>query len=211
MGLEAFTAPYSVHLGCNTMKFPGFINMDVRQTEATDIVHDCSDLSIFPDDSVLALFSHAFFEHLYREQRAPLLAEIRRVLQPMGWVFFAGIPDFEVIAKKYLEHAQGNVSPSFNLYEVYRYTHGDPEQHPEWWQAQLHKTLFDQNELRALLWQAGFTAPCIFRYAYHSEPNPVNLGFIANKSNLPIPDDFMHNVFSMFSPIYGDNPITKLS
>ena len=192
------------------MKFDGFVNIDVRKTEATDVVHDCSNLSIFPDESAILVFSHAFFEHLYRGQHVPLMADIRRVLHTDGCVFFCGIPDFEVIARAYLERAPGNVSAVFDLFEVYRYTHGDPEQRPEWWLAQLHKTLFDAQELRVQLREAGFAAPRIFRYAYHSEPNPVNLGFVAMKNNQPVSDEFTRAIVNMFSPIYGTNPIAIL-
>jgi hypothetical protein len=192
------------------MKFDGFVNLDVRETDATDIVHDCSNLSIFPDESAILVFSHAFFEHLYRGQHVPLLAEIRRVLHADGCVFICGIPDFEVIARAYLERAPGNVSRVFDLFEVYRYTHGDPEQRPEWWLAHLHKSLFDGRELRIQLGEAGFAAPRIFRYAFQSEPNPVNLGFVAMKNNQPVPDDFMKAIVNMFSPIYGTNPIAIL-
>ncbi len=208
--IERFSPPYRIHIGCNTMKFDGFINMDSRETEATDVVHDCSNLSIFPDESALLIFSHAFFERLYRGQHVPLLAEVRRVLHPDGCVFFCGIPDFEAIARAYLERAPGHLSPVFDLFEVYRYTHGDPEQRPHWWLARLHKFLFDGKELRRQLREAGFAAPRIFRYAFHAEPNAVNLGFVAMKNNLPVPDDFTKAIVNMFSPIYGTNPIAVL-
>ncbi len=207
---ERFSPPYRIHLGCNTMRFDGFVNIDSRQTEATDVVHDCSNLTIFPDESSILIFSHAFFERLYRGQHVPLLAEVRRVLHPDGCVFFCGIPDFEAIARAYLERAPGHASPVFDLSEVYRYTHGNPEQRPQRWLARLHKSLFDAKELRAQLREAGFAAPRIFRYAFHSEPNPVNLGFVAMKSNHPVPSDFVKAIVNMFSPIYGTNPVAAV-
>jgi len=208
--LKNFAAPYRIHIGCGSWKFIDFVNVDTRATEATDVTHDCSDVSIFPDESASMVFSHAFFEHLFFSQRIPLLADIRRVLRPDGLVYFCGLPDFEVIARSYLEKRPGNVSPLFNLAEVYRYTHGIPEYQPEWWVEQLHKTLFDHNEIRTLLAAAGFVNPSIFRYRYRSEPNPITLGFIAAKSNATISPALTQSVYEMFSAIYGNNPIQIL-
>lgn len=41
-----------VHLGCNTVRIDGFVNVDVRSTSATDVVHDCKDLALFPSNSL---------------------------------------------------------------------------------------------------------------------------------------------------------------
>lgn len=200
--LQHFSAPYRIHLGCDTVKLDGLINVDVRPTSATDIVRDCGDIAIFPENSVDLVFSHAFFEHLYRAQQIPLLADIRRALKPSGVVYFCGIPDFEVIARCYLDRMQGNISPVFDLFEVYRYTHGDPEQHPTWWTEQLHKALFDHHEMRRILLSAGFANPTIFRYAYHDEPHAMNLGFIAAKDDHELSDLHLQNLFDEFSFIY---------
>ncbi|MGA3066358.1 MAG: methyltransferase domain-containing protein [Tepidisphaeraceae bacterium] len=210
MGLESFPKPYRVHLGCGEMKLPGFVNIDARQTKATDLVHDCGNLAIFPSESVGFVFSHAFFEHLYLAQRVPLLADIRRALHPEGYVYFCGIPDFEMVARCYLEKTRGNTRPIFDLFEAYRYTHGEPEHKPAWWLEQLHKSLFDQHDLRSQLREAGFTSPSIFRYAFRQEPNPVNLGFVARKNDEPVGDDFLKQMAEMYSPIYGKNPIIPL-
>jgi predicted SAM-dependent methyltransferase len=210
MGVESFSPPYRIHLGCDTMKFDGFVNVEVRKTEAADVVHDCSNLSIFPDETALLVFSHTFYARLYRGQHVPLLTDIRRVLHSDGCLFFCGIPDFEMISRAYLERAPGNVSTAFDLFEVYRYTHGDPEQRPEWWLAHLYKSLFDAEELRVHLREAGFAAPRIFRYAFREQPNPVNLGFVAMKNNQHVSDEFMRAIINMFSPIYGTNPIAML-
>lgn len=206
MGLDQFKPPYSVHVGCNTMRIEGFVNVDARSTEAADVIHDCKDLCFLPDASTKLVFAHAFIEHLYRDQRVPFLADVHRALQDGGEVFVMGIPDFETVAHGYLTRRVGNTSPLFDLFEVYRYTHGNPEHQTAWWQEQLHKSLFDQHELRVILGQAGFKAPAILRYAYKSEPNSVNLGFVATKANTPCSEDRVRQLYGMFSPIYGANP-----
>jgi hypothetical protein len=70
-------------------------------------------------------FSNAFFEHLYRDQRLPHLRRSRESLQPDGACCYMGIPYVRNIATFYLEGGPGIIGPRFDLYEVYRYTHGD--------------------------------------------------------------------------------------
>ena len=54
----------------------------------------------------------------------------------------------------------------FDLYNVYRYTHGAPEGQESWWLGQLHKSLFDASEVATLLSASGFAQYAIFCYAY---------------------------------------------
>ncbi len=170
-----------VHLGCGDIKMDGFINVDFRTTLATDISHDCSDLSIFPDSSLSAVFSNAFFEHLYKNDRVKCLASINKALKPEGEVVFVGFPDFEKVAQAYIEKKKGLLSDTFDLYHVYRFTHGDPEHVDGWWLEQLHKSLFDKWETESLLTQAGFNHYIIFNYAFRQEHLAITLGFVAFK------------------------------
>lgn len=173
----------SLHLGCGEVRMKGFINMDYRATKATDIVHDCTDLSLFPDNSLETVYAHAFFEHVYRVKQLNLLEDIYRILSVKGKVIFLGLPDFEVIARSYLNKEPGIVGKTFDLFNVYRYTHGDPEQYPNWWQEQLHKALFDKDTVVELLKLSGYRHYLIFRYSFGEEKIPVNLGCLACKSS----------------------------
>ena len=170
-----------VHLGCGDIKMNGFINVDFRTTLATDISHDCSDLSIFPNNSLQAVFSNAFFEHLYKNDRVKCLASIYKALKPDGEIVFVGFPDFEKVASAYLEKKKGLLSDTFDLYHVYRFTHGDPEHVDGWWLEQLHKSLFDKVEVENLLNKAGFSYFVIFNYAFREEYLSISLGFFAFK------------------------------
>jgi predicted SAM-dependent methyltransferase len=169
-----------LHLGCGDDSLTGFINVDYRQTQATDVVMDLA-LPRLAAGSVALAFSHAFFEHLYRNARLPHLQRIRQSLEPGGVCCYIGIPYFRNIARFYLEGAPGIVGPSFDLFNVYRYTHGDPEHAPSWWLGQLHKSLFDEPELDHLLRESGFQSFVQFTYVYPGEPQevPVSMGFYA--------------------------------
>lgn len=133
--------------------------------------------------SVTLAFSHAFFEHLYRSVRLPHLRRIFDSLEPTGACCYIGIPYFPNIARFYLERAPGIVGPVFDLYNVYRYTHGDPEQAGAagWWLEQLHKSLFDAEELSTLLRDAGFRTWTQFCYAYPGEELPLSIGFYGSR------------------------------
>jgi hypothetical protein len=92
------------------------------------------------------------------------------------------------VAKFYLERAPGTAGPVFDLFNVYRYTHGDPEQAPLWWFGQLHKSLFDEDELSSLLKAAGFETFVLFCYGYPGDTHelPVTMGFYATKCARPV-------------------------
>ncbi len=171
-----------INLGCGDRPCPGFVNVDRRHTSATDVTMDLSRPRFTPG-SVRVCFSHAFFEHLLRNDRLPHLQAIHEALEPGGIVCYLGIPDFANIARFYLERRPGIVGPVFDLFNVYRYTHGDPEA-VGWYMAQLHKSLFDYGEVVQLLTRAGFQHFVVVSYCFGMEKLPVNLGFFAIKSEL---------------------------
>jgi len=175
-------SPLKLHLGCGEARIPGFVNVDVRLTSAVDVTLDLNRFDVF-DANVDVLFGNAFFEHLYRDRRLVHLRGAYRALRPGGVLCYLGLPNFPVIARTYLDGGPGTMGPRFDLYHVYRYTHGDPEQAQEWYLEQLHKSLFDEAEVEALLRESGFESFTVFEYAYPGDahPVPVNLGFFVVK------------------------------
>jgi len=162
-----------IHLGCGNEDIPDFLNVDVRSTPATDLVLDCSTLDGIPQGVAKVVFCNAFVEHLYRKQLPVFLRELKRVLSADGYAVLLGIPDFETVARSYIQGERGFISERFDLYEVYRYTHGDPESQPSWWLEQLHKNLFDHWSLSQQLADAGFVKYSVFRYYFPGEHLPV--------------------------------------
>ncbi len=158
------------------------INVDINPTKATDIIGDCSRLDIFPDNSFTTVYSHTFFEHLYYHERPIHLKNVYRILKKGGVAVYLGIPDFQAVARAYLNQEKGIIFKKFNIEEVFRYTHGLTEEvTAKNWIYQLHKTLFDTATVKKLLSEAGFRSFCIFRYSFRGEKLPINLGFIATK------------------------------
>jgi hypothetical protein len=170
-----------VHLGCGGDRLDGFVNVDCRVTRATDCVADLNAPTVFAPGSIRLAYSHAFFEHLYRPARLSHLKAVRVALAPEdGACLYLGLPYFPAIARLYLDRGPGVVGPVFDLYNVYRYTHGDPEHVPHYWLEQLHKSLFDEQELSTLLTVAGFASSVMFSYCFTGElGRPVSMGFFA--------------------------------
>jgi predicted SAM-dependent methyltransferase len=175
-----------VHFGCGGDRLADYINIDYRRTPATDVTMDLNVPQLGTSTVALA-FSNAFFEHLYRPQRLPHLRRVREVLEPAGVCCYIGVPYFKNVARFYLEKAPGTLGPVFDLYNVYRYTHGDPEHQPSWWLQQLHKSLFDEDEMASLLGEAGFESYAMFCYGYPGDDHelPVTMGFYASRSPMP--------------------------
>ncbi|MBW8862398.1 MAG: hypothetical protein JF601_08520 [Acidobacteria bacterium] len=195
-----------VHFGCGGDRLADYINVDYRRTPATDVTMDLNVPQLGKSTVALA-FSNAFFEHLYRPQRLPHLRRVREVLEPAGVCCYIGVPYFKNVARFYLEKAPGTLGPVFDLYNVYRYTHGDPEHQPSWWLQQLHKSLFDEDEMASLLGEAGFESYAMFCYGYPGDDHelPVTMGFYASRS--PIPAESLREQCLAFLSRFADRRI----
>ena len=176
-----------IHIGCGDIRVDGFTNIDYRPTGATDITMNCVDLNYFPANSLSMIYSNSFFEHLYRDERLPALKSYLNVLKKDGMLIMLGIPDFNKIANAYLSKKPGVFSKIFDANEVYRLTHGDPEQAPTWWLQQLHKSIFDIPTVEKLLQQAGFKTYTIFNNYYQDLNVSLSIGFVAVKKKVTFP------------------------
>jgi hypothetical protein len=206
-GLAAQPSGVILHLGCGDDRRQGMLNCEFRATAGCDAVMDCSKLDRFDDATVSGIYSNAFFEHLYRTQHASFASECFRVLGPNGWAVSLALPDFRAVAEAYLSNAPGIVGDRFDLFNVYRYTHGDPEAAPLWWLEQLHKSLLDDPYLRKLWHNAGFKYVGICNYCYPGESLAVNLAVVASKTG---PVDCLP-LFEPFADRFADHRIAASS
>ena len=189
----------NLQVGSANQRLPGFVNVDIRQVDGVDVIGHAGRLPSVADGAVEILFSSAVFEHMFAGQHVSILAEWERVLAPTGIIVTLGIPDFAVIAELYLRSAPGIAGPRFDVYNVFRYTHGMPEigsanvwstwrpddqpdTAPAGWLPQLHKAVFDARYLTDLLEYCGLPAR-VFNYAFPGEGPRLNLGFIATAAH----------------------------
>ncbi|MFQ5861513.1 MAG: methyltransferase domain-containing protein [Candidatus Brocadiales bacterium] len=86
--------PLKLHLGSGNHYLPGWVNIEANPFKRKDCWLDLRNGLPFRDDSVKAIFSHSFFEHLDLEDLDFLLKECKRVLK-MGGIMRIGVPSFE--------------------------------------------------------------------------------------------------------------------
>ena len=107
------------------------------------------------------------------------MKECYRILIKGGRLIIRGIPDFDLIVDAYLNKRQGNVSERFDLYEVYRLTHGDPI--PRNSPHQLHKDIFTKDYIRGLLKRHRFVIEKMEDKLFPGENIPVSFDVVAVK------------------------------
>lgn len=90
-----------LHIGCGPIRLDGFVNIDARETPATDVVADAWDLGRFADASVAFIYCRHMIEHLTLAEARRTLAEWHRVLRPDGLANIV-CPDLIFAAKQLL-------------------------------------------------------------------------------------------------------------
>ncbi len=144
-----------LHIGCGDKKLPGYVNIDIIPTEASDVVMDASkELHLIPSDIASEIRLESAFEHFYRYDQPAILQHFHRILKKRASLVIMWLPDFDVIIDAYLKKEAGIVGSQFDLFNVYRYTHGDPI--PKNSPHQLHKDIFTKDTIRSLLENYGF-------------------------------------------------------
>ncbi|HMX42293.1 MAG TPA: methyltransferase domain-containing protein [Elusimicrobiota bacterium] len=83
-------------------RIPGFITVDLRDVDDTDIVSDISDLSWTGDGTVDQIYCSNALEHFPIHKTKDVLAEWHRVMKP-GGKLFVSVPDFDANVKIYLK------------------------------------------------------------------------------------------------------------
>ena len=129
----------NLHLGCGNVAKPGFINIDIRKTRATDFVADIGMLP-FPDSSVDRIESYHVIEHLSHTRVKRVLLEWHRILRRGGQLVIE-CPDFDAAVREYLA---GNDQRLFNVFGLHRFK-GD-----------IHLFGYNEKRLKLLLETNGF-------------------------------------------------------
>jgi predicted SAM-dependent methyltransferase len=161
--------PLRLNLGSGFQPRPGWINVDL--SNHADLQLDLREPLPFPDDSVRAIYTEHFFEHLsypnlddetawqletpeHPSEGLTFLRECRRVLEP-GGTFDIVVPDAEGIIREYV------------------FRHEQPFPQHAWWgpkwcdtplhcvnyvfrQGREHKYAYDEETLEGMLVRAGF-------------------------------------------------------
>ncbi len=78
--------PVRLHIGSGNVRHKGWINMDVQPLPGVDVIADVTRGLDFEDETVEAVFSEHFLEHLALDDALRFLAEVHRVLAEGAWL-----------------------------------------------------------------------------------------------------------------------------
>lgn len=152
--LKPFGRPLRLHLGCGPNYLPGWVNIDSnRELPRLDLCWNLDDGLPVADASCQRIYSEHVLEHLPIDRAVVLLRECHRALAPRG-VMRVAMPSLENIVAKY-------ASPDWKDQEWLKWP---AFQHIatraeminvsfRWWG---HQWLYDREELRRRLAEAGF-------------------------------------------------------
>lgn len=170
-----------LHIGCGDKKLQGYVNIDIVPTEGADVVMDASSgLNCFPSDIASEIRLENVFEHFYRYQQKEILKNFHRILKNGGRLVIKWLPDFDAVIEAYLKKEKGIVGERFDLFNVYRLTHGDPAPHNS--PHRLHKDIFTKDSIRKLLEDNGFQIEIMKNEAFDQEELALSTNIIAIKS-----------------------------
>jgi predicted SAM-dependent methyltransferase len=163
------THPLRLHLGCNEVRIPGFLGVDIRDTKATDIVDDVATLGKFGNETVDMIYASHVLEHFGRHEYRGVLATWFRVLRPGGLLRVA-VPDFGAVVDHYLENDR---SLDNNL--LTGLLHGGQRN-----EFDYHKIIFDRAKLTAELELAGFddVTPWDWRTTDHADIDDASQAYL---------------------------------
>ena len=165
-----------LHLGCGSSKLPGLINCDLFNPDA-DFKVDCTNLSIFEDNSIDLIESHHMIEHFSFADTERALAEWHRVLRPRGLLVIT-CPDISRICQRWLKYSTFYLlfpRPEKLDYMV-KMLVGSQEH-----DGMFHKNAFDARRMSRLLSKHSFKAE--FTYTPYPRRTTPSLLVIARKTH----------------------------
>jgi hypothetical protein len=93
-------AELSIHLGCGSRVFAGWVNVDAHPGKGVDLIWDLRVPLPIRDNTATMVYSEHVLEHLYKPDAIKLLEECFRILQPRG-ILRMGVPDAAVYIRAY--------------------------------------------------------------------------------------------------------------
>jgi len=162
-----------LNLGAASKRIEGYSNVDIRDIEGVDVVHDLTKYPWpFTSNSIEKIMAQEFLEHIAFRECMPLLREAYRILQP-GGVIHIQVPDIGAMCEMYVRgEICACVPRKAANYEDYKANPGcfncggKGKIHPERWAfafsgAQkhpwdIHLNHFYPGKLKACLEAAGF-------------------------------------------------------
>ncbi|MBJ6801937.1 class I SAM-dependent methyltransferase [Geomonas propionica] len=154
LGLDAYLAQGhdlgQLHLGCGNIHLPGWCNVDVINTGATDLVLDIRSLPGLPRGRAERIYSCHVLEHFSHDEIPGILASWHEVLKSGGEIRLS-VPDLDAITRIYQANLEHFNVPGHQPWIALIYG-GQKDEYD------FHKTGFNFCWLKYLLEQAGFSS-----------------------------------------------------
>jgi len=170
------------HIGCGDKRLQGYVNIDIIPTEGSDVIMDIpKELHLIPSDIASEIRLESVFEHFYNYEQHMVLQHFHRILKKEGSLVIKWLPDFDAIIKNYLKKEAGIIGKEFDLFNVYRLTHGDPTAKNS--PYQLHKDIFTKDSIKHLLEEHSFYVKKLENEAFSNsgEKTAISINIIAVK------------------------------
>lgn len=178
-------SPVKLNCGCGPVLKPGWVNIDLGNKDA-DLQLDLREKLPFPGNSVSAVYSEHFFEHLeYPNETGMFLAESLRVLIP-GGQFRVGVPDTEWPLIAYAKDDHGYFR---TVRERWHPAHCDTKMHNinyHFRQGAEHKYAYDYETLAKIMAQAGFTQIQRSQFDPNVDSEHRKIGTLYVSANKPV-------------------------
>jgi hypothetical protein len=168
-----------LHVGCASKRLDGYINIDSRQTDATDHVCDASAITIVPAGSVSEIYSRHMLEHLDPNDALATLKHWYGLLAPSG-ILKVVVPDITFHAQQILGLVQSTMGDQ-NLHAMAGFwgwrdeTRGGSKE-------DAHRWGYTEKSLVQILTDIGFTD--IQRVLEGVDSEPWHLNLIARRPSI---------------------------
>lgn len=155
-----------LHLGCGSINFPGWVNIDLDSPTADQLL-DLTEPLPFESESVSHIFNEHFIEHITREQAIAFLKECYRVLAPQGAIRIT-TPNLRFLTHAYFSD---NRDEWGDLWQP----NSRCQLMNEGMRAWGHQFLYDAEELTRVLGESGFKSITFQAYTQSSDEVFVGL------------------------------------
>lgn len=159
-----------LNLGCGRYPMEDFINIDKSKDVNPDLLADATDTPYYPN-TVDEIYCGYMLEHLTWDEGQKALKHWLSMLKPGAEIRIL-VPDFDVLAKTYLENPSPTKMKHLNDYFIYSY---DQESH--------HKYFYSKALLKEAMEKAGFVdiVPLPYDHPYIVDPMEWQAGFVGVK------------------------------
>jgi predicted SAM-dependent methyltransferase len=139
-----------LHLGCGNRRIDGYVNIDIQDAPAVDIVSDIMELP-YSSNSIDTIYSCCMLEHFGRNNNLKFFRNTcwtdvikywYTLLKP-GGILYISVPDFKSICEEYLQN--GDISTILGI------TLGGQKNEED-----LHGMLYDYHTLSTQMKLTGF-------------------------------------------------------